>query len=299
MRSNDDLRHDVQRTDEEEPTRVIVPPAEQVPQQRSAADDETMVFRPNGGDRADDELTTRTDVESVGTDEKALDEDRPGTDRVTGESAGWKEQTTASRYDRATDEDEPTAVGQARVDQPALDTTGDDTVVRPPTADDEPTVYESSALTERTDEEPADTDETGRHAADEVPADEVAMDEVEAEEVGAADRAAPEPEPAAASAGMLPGAAPAAPVETLWGDGRSQEYRDRWREVQLLFVDEPRAAAEQAESLVSDVVEAFTAALSAQRDDLAGWQGAEKHDTEELRVAVRRYREFLNRLLDL
>jgi hypothetical protein len=104
---------------------------------------------------------------------------------------------------------------------------------------------------------------------------------------------------AAPAADMRPGDAPAAQVETLWGDGRSQEYRDRWREVQLLFVDEPRAAAEQAESLVNDVVDAFTAALATQRETLAAWQNADKHDTEELRMAVRRYREFLNRLLDL
>src|SRR5262245_45834299 len=48
------------------------------------------------------------------------------------------------------------------------------------------------------------------------------------------------------AAGLLPGATAAEPVATFWGDGRNQEYRDRWREVQLRFVDEPQAAVDEA-----------------------------------------------------
>src|SRR5215213_4043627 len=105
MRRNDDLRDETDRTDEE-PTRVMSPAGEPVPQQRSAADEETMVFRSNGGDRADDDSTVRTDVESTAADRPVgaagtdLDQDRPGVDRVTGESAGWAEPTSGTGYER-------------------------------------------------------------------------------------------------------------------------------------------------------------------------------------------------------
>jgi len=95
---------------------------------------------------------------------------------------------------------------------------------------------------------------------------------------------------------LLPGDAPAAPVAGLWADGQRDEYRNRWRDVQLKFVDDPKAAAEEAHALVNDAVEALTSSLNRQRDELSGWQGADKHDTEELRVALRRYRDFLDQI---
>jgi hypothetical protein len=49
-------------------------------------------------------------------------------------------------------------------------------------------------------------------------------------------------------------------------------------------------------ALVSEAVDQFTAALSAQRDDLDAAAG---EDTEQYRVAVQRYRTFFDRLLDL
>ncbi len=74
-------------------------------------------------------------------------------------------------------------------------------------------------------------------------------------------------------------------------------FRDRWRDVQLRFVDDPRAAAGEAQSLVEEAMEALSAALAAHRDKLGGWQEAGSSDTEQLRVAVREYRDFLDRVL--
>jgi hypothetical protein len=86
------------------------------------------------------------------------------------------------------------------------------------------------------------------------------------------------------------------PIAGLWGEGTAQGYRDRWREVQLRFVDDPPAAAREANQLVEEAVGALTAELSKQKESLRDWSG---EDTEELRAVVRRHRDFLDRLLGL
>jgi hypothetical protein len=93
-------------------------------------------------------------------------------------------------------------------------------------------------------------------------------------------------------------AAPAVgePIAGLWGEGAVQGYRDRWREVQLRFVDDPPAAVREANLLVEEAVGALTAELSRQQEALRGWSG---EDTEELRAVIRRHRDFLDRLLGL
>lgn len=79
---------------------------------------------------------------------------------------------------------------------------------------------------------------------------------------------------------------------------QADAFRDRWRDVQLRFVDDPQGAAGQARDLVTEAVEALTAALTAQRDGLGGdTDGAGADDTEQLRMTVRRYRDLLDRLL--
>ncbi|MDG4828871.1 hypothetical protein O7627_06070 [Solwaraspora sp. WMMD1047] len=98
---------------------------------------------------------------------------------------------------------------------------------------------------------------------------------------------------------LLPGAVPAAPVATLLAADAAQGFRDRWREVQLRFVDDPRAAAGEAQGLAEEAIEALAAALAAQKDELGGWQDGSADDTEQLRVVVRRYRDFLDKILDL
>ncbi|MFF3855254.1 hypothetical protein [Micromonospora sp. NPDC002575] len=83
---------------------------------------------------------------------------------------------------------------------------------------------------------------------------------------------------------------------TLFEPGTAQGFRDRWRDVQLRFVDDPRAAAGQAEALVGEAIEALAAALAEQKNKLGDWQQT-GDDTEQLRIAVRGYRDFLDRVL--
>jgi hypothetical protein len=89
------------------------------------------------------------------------------------------------------------------------------------------------------------------------------------------------------------------PLGTFWEDGAVDGLRERWRTVQLGFIDDPRAAAREADALVAEAASNVAQALEAQRQRLADWQNAEGDDTERLRAAVRGYRDFLDRLLGL
>lgn len=100
----------------------------------------------------------------------------------------------------------------------------------------------------------------------------------------------------APAAGQLPGPVPAASAGPLFDDGEAHQLRDRWRDVQLRFVDDPRAAAGEARALIDEAVESLTATLHRQRDGLGT---ADTDDTERLRVLIRHYRDFLDRLLAL
>jgi len=76
-----------------------------------------------------------------------------------------------------------------------------------------------------------------------------------------------------------------------------EQVRQRWQNVQVGFVDDPRAAIDDAGRLVDEVVELVVTGVAAQRDRLGESWSADDLDTEQLRLALRRYREFLDRLL--
>jgi len=96
---------------------------------------------------------------------------------------------------------------------------------------------------------------------------------------------------------LKPGDVEAEPVVTLMSADAAQGFRDRWRDVQLRFVDDPRAAAGEAQSLAEEAVDAMVSALTNHKNELGSWQSAEAGDTEQLRVVVRRYRDLIDRLL--
>ncbi|MFI9640978.1 hypothetical protein ACIG87_13070 [Micromonospora sp. NPDC051925] len=102
---------------------------------------------------------------------------------------------------------------------------------------------------------------------------------------------------AAAEAGQPAAGNVPSDAATLFEADAAQGFRDRWRDVQLRFVDDPRAAVDEAQSLVEEAIRALSEALAAQKEKLGGWQGAGEADTEQLRVAVRQYRDFLDRVL--
>lgn len=88
----------------------------------------------------------------------------------------------------------------------------------------------------------------------------------------------------------------------------AEKLRDRWHGIQTDFIDDPRLAVEQAETLVEQVSTQLTAAITAQRTQLRGrWQsggpGSAADDggtaTEVLRTVLQEYRRVLNRMLEL
>ncbi|MFC7929531.1 hypothetical protein [Streptomyces cinereoruber] len=75
-------------------------------------------------------------------------------------------------------------------------------------------------------------------------------------------------------------------------------YRERWREIQGRFVDDPREAVHSADELVADVMKTLADAFADHKHTLEGqWNEGREADTEDLRVALREYRSFFNRLL--
>ena len=90
---------------------------------------------------------------------------------------------------------------------------------------------------------------------------------------------------AAASHALLPNAEP---------------FRRRWESAQVGFVDNPVQAVEDAEALVSSVMDELVAGFRAQRERLEAYRSnGNGSSTDELRDAFRRYRDFFERLLQV
>ena len=84
----------------------------------------------------------------------------------------------------------------------------------------------------------------------------------------------------------------------LFPDNELNDLRARWDKTQIGFVDEPRAAVEQADSLVATVVKRIAEQFAAERAELEHqWDRGDNVSTEDLRQALRRYRSFFDRLL--
>ncbi|MBI4522855.1 MAG: hypothetical protein HY695_03465 [Deltaproteobacteria bacterium] len=80
----------------------------------------------------------------------------------------------------------------------------------------------------------------------------------------------------------------------------AQDFRSRWDQLQAGFVDEPRRAVEQADELVAQVMKRLAETFSEERTKLEKqWDRGDEVSTEELRVALRRYRSFFQRFLSL
>ena len=89
------------------------------------------------------------------------------------------------------------------------------------------------------------------------------------------------------------------PTPLFAGDELSG-YRARWSGIQTGFVDEPRKAVEEADSLVAEVMKRLADVFADERRQLeAHWEKSDKVSTEDLRIAMRRYRSFFERLLSV
>lgn len=79
-----------------------------------------------------------------------------------------------------------------------------------------------------------------------------------------------------------------------------QDFRTRWGAIQTGFVDYPGGAVKQADELVAAVMKRIAEVFGDERANLEQtWAKGDDVSTEDLRVALRRYRSFFDRLLSV
>jgi hypothetical protein len=84
----------------------------------------------------------------------------------------------------------------------------------------------------------------------------------------------------------------------LFAEDVASEFRSRWDAVQRGFVDDPKQSVRAGDELVAQVIKSLAETFSGQRAALEGDQ-ADRASTENLRLALRRYRSFFERLLSI
>jgi hypothetical protein len=86
----------------------------------------------------------------------------------------------------------------------------------------------------------------------------------------------------------------------LFANDELSGYRARWSAIQTGFVDEPRKAVEEADTLVAELMKRLAEVFAEERRGLEGhWERKDQVSTEDLRIAMRRYRSFFERLLSV
>ena len=86
----------------------------------------------------------------------------------------------------------------------------------------------------------------------------------------------------------------------LLGQADRDSFQDRWQTIQTGFVDEPRRSVEQADALVAEAMKCLAEIFAQERQSLESqWGKGTSVSTEDLRVALQRYRSFFQRLLTI
>ena len=86
-------------------------------------------------------------------------------------------------------------------------------------------------------------------------------------------------------------------LDSLFDHAAAADFRSRWDVVQRGFVDDRQQAVQAGDELVTQVIQVLSASFAEQR---AQWEkdgDADGSSTENLRLALRRYRSFFERLL--
>ncbi|ABF42970.1 hypothetical protein Acid345_3970 [Candidatus Koribacter versatilis Ellin345] len=89
-------------------------------------------------------------------------------------------------------------------------------------------------------------------------------------------------------------------ISPLFSDNEVGDFRNRWNNIQTGFVDEPRRAVEDADGLVAQLMKKLAEGFANERAGLEKqWDRGDNVSTEDLRVALQRYRSFFDRLLKI
>ena len=104
----------------------------------------------------------------------------------------------------------------------------------------------------------------------------------------------------ASSAGAATAPAIDEQAAPLFSPEEAKDFRARWDTIQASFVDEPRRVVEQADTLVAAAMKRLAEMFAAESAKLEGqWDRGDNVSTEDLRLALRRYRSFFGRLLSV
>ena len=86
----------------------------------------------------------------------------------------------------------------------------------------------------------------------------------------------------------------------LFSESEMVEFRSQWTKIQTCFVDEPRGTVKDADKLVAAVMQRLAEGFANERSSLEKqWDRGDNVSTEDLRLALQRYRSFFDRLLKL
>jgi hypothetical protein len=89
-------------------------------------------------------------------------------------------------------------------------------------------------------------------------------------------------------------------MEALFEQEESENFRTQWLNIQGKFVDNPRESVREADELVASVLKSVTMGFHNRRTSLEKqWNSGSNISTEDLRLALKRYRSFFDRLLTL
>lgn len=265
-------------------------------------------------------------------DERAGEEEERRADQIREAAAADpadRVNGTASDDAGATDETERSAAGEGTAsatttsvfdvdDEPDAGSPGRDQEERPPIALGPPQRDrdEPAAATAASSDQADDLEATG---ADDLETADTAKPEAASHLGGTPTTESPaavstgvdglEPEPAGQSStgtetemlmpgtGPAPVAAPADQRSALLASLDPATARAHFLDIQAGFVDEPRQAVQEAERFVDELVQTLVRALEAERSKLKAT--IEDGSTEDLRLALRGYRAFVDRMLNL
>ncbi len=96
------------------------------------------------------------------------------------------------------------------------------------------------------------------------------------------------------------GQATAAEPQPLLPKDFTDDLRARWDRVQTGFVDEPRKAVQEADEMVAMTIKRLAETFANERNNLEQqWDRGDNVSTEDLRIALQKYRSFVHRLLNV
>ena len=164
------------------------------------------------------------------------------------------------------------------------------------------TTRENEPINETVDEstEPG-TDMSTNAAADEGPDVATGQASGDGSDVTAGEASGEGPDVTAGedSAGAAAAVEDSSPDDRALTSAAAMDFKARWETIQQGFVDDPRNAVTDADGLVSDLLKTLATTFEEQRRRLESQWSDGEPSTEELRGALRRYRDFFERLLTI